>query len=106
MKEFDCSTWNDNSKLDVVIRFLGDCSIAGRLQPGPVVGMNTLQVLLPTRRTVFRVKIVYAIPFFGEVQWSSAWRLPGKGPYAQPISPPEPGSYEFGGEIPRPAFAH
>src|SRR5262249_29066940 len=68
MQKFDRRAGDENSKLDIVIRLVGDCSVASGFHFRPVLGMNTLQKFFPGRHTMFRIKAVYAIPFLGEIQ--------------------------------------
>src|SRR6266481_964901 len=77
---FESAVRKKDSVFPFVIRLFTDCAI-GYLSPvGSVLRMHALQAFFPSRRALFWIKAIYAIPFLGEIHGASSCYLPGGTP--------------------------
>src|ERR1700730_10897432 len=80
MNVFERGVRKENSEFQIVVRLFIHCSIDYLVPFGSILRMNTLQSLLPSRSSIFRVEAIYAIPFVGQVQRVSSRYLPDPTP--------------------------
>src|ERR1700693_5667026 len=76
----DRVVWKKDSEFHFVTRLFSDCAFDCLLPLGSILRMDTLQPLLPTRRAVFWIEAIYAIPFLGQMQGVSCRHPPSPTP--------------------------
>src|ERR1700694_4045359 len=69
-----------DSVFHFVIRRFSDCSIDCPLPLGSILRMNALQPFFPSRRALFWIESMYAVPFLGQMQGVSSRYPPGPTP--------------------------
>src|ERR1700689_2056386 len=77
---FNPAVRKKNSKLQVVIRLFTDCSFYGSLPAGSIFRMGALQAFFPVWHALFRIELIDAIPFLGEIQRISSQHFPDPTP--------------------------
>src|SRR6266404_8970305 len=77
---FDSAAWKKDSEFHFVTRLFSDCSIDCLLPPGSILRMNALQPFFPSRRALFWIEAIYAVPFLGQMQGVSSRYPPGPTP--------------------------
>src|SRR5258708_40370532 len=77
---FDRVVWKQDSEFHFVTRFFRDCSIVCLLPLGSILRMNALQPFLPSRRALFWIEAINAVPFLGQMQGVSSRYPPGPTP--------------------------
>src|SRR6266849_8907055 len=77
---FDRAAWKKDSEFHFVTRLFSDCSIDCPLPPGSILRMDALQPFFPSRRALFWIEAIYAVPFLGQMQGVSSRHPPGPTP--------------------------
>ncbi len=77
---FDRAVWKKDSEFHFVMRLCNNSLIDCPLPFGPILRMNALQTLSPSRRAVFRAETINAVPFLRQMQGSSPRNPPGPAP--------------------------
>src|ERR1700730_3782621 len=78
--EFNRAVLLKDSKFHFIIRRFSDRSVDCSLPLGSILRMNALQTFFPTRRAIFWVEAINAIPFVGQMQRVPSRNLPDPTP--------------------------
>src|ERR1700723_2076257 len=73
---FDRAAGKKDPEFHFVVRLFTDCSINCLLPPTSVLRMDALEPQPPSRRALFRLEAIDAIPLVGEMQGVSSRHLP------------------------------
>src|SRR5882672_5165430 len=77
---FDRAAWKKDSEFHLVIRLFSNCSIDCPLPLGSILRMSALQTFFKSRRAIFWIEAINAVPFLGQMQGVSSRYPPGPTP--------------------------
>ena len=95
---FDSAARKEDSDFLVVIRLFSDCSIDCPLPLRAILRMSALQTFFKSRRALFWIEAIYAVPFLGQMQEGASRYPPGPTPCVREplrfrqiaLAPPQP----------------
>src|ERR1700724_2701050 len=77
---FDRAVWKKDSEFRFVIRLFSDCLIDCPLPLGSILRMSALPTFFKSRRAIFWIEAINAVPFLGQMQSVSSRYPPGPTP--------------------------
>src|SRR5260370_762903 len=77
---FELAVWKKESEFDSAFRVFSDCSIDCSFPFGSIPRMRALQPFFKSRRALFRIEAIKAVPFNGQMQGASSRYPPGPTP--------------------------
>src|SRR4029077_956440 len=77
---FDRAAWKKDSEFHFVTRLFSDCSIDCPLPLGSILRMSALPTFFKSRRAIFWIEAINAVPFLGQMQGVSSRYSPGPTP--------------------------
>src|SRR6202140_131984 len=77
---FDRAAWKKGCEFHFVTRLFSDCSIDCPLPLGSILRMSALPTFFKSRRAIFWIEAINAVPFLGQMQGVSSRYPPGPTP--------------------------